>query len=599
MNIKLKILLISGLMFLIGCSSVENKIIDTAIYTEDGKAYSVLDDKTVSGVIQKEGYYGGKEFYTYRDGKISNLKKVDRDQKLIYSTSFDNMGLKDGILLEGDGKTTAYSHGVLDGEKTSSYRGNKVVERYSDGVLNGIQEKNGGIKEFYTNGVRTTEDLNIAIKKQSKNVVWGEIPEKNFTGKLYGTAKKDMKKNYYEVSQIEEYKDGVLLSRSYYDKKGIKLEEFYFVDGDIKKVARTIKYRAGVLLELKNYNLSGDLNGSTIIYSYYPKYTETKNYIDGILHGKVERLVTKNNKICKEVGVYDKGIYSGAKGEQNYRKGVEVDEKLNYLPFSKLVITNKKDVENKLTFTGYTREDLSKEIVTQGDLYYYENGTLKEKYEYSNNSLVQQEDYRKDGRSTKTTYKDGLVVRKSNYNAKGIENGQVVSYEHSDSKTVSYVVDGVIDGRSIHYHGGKIFYIDEYDNGKTYKRTIYYDYDKRQIKETSQGVSTDTLWVLTGLTKSYYENGKLEKVIDYGDKLVATKKIGVTEYYQDGKIKSKGQMDYCSCLNYGEKTEYYENGQKKIEENFNKKGRRDGIFKAYNKEGKLIKEINYKDGYLR
>ena len=600
MNIRAKILLTSGLVFLIGCTSVENKLIDTPVYTKNGKAYNVLDDKAINGVIKKSGYYGAEEFYTYKKGRLLSLKKISQSQELIYDISFDDMGLKEGILSEKDGKTTTYSHGILDGKQISKdYLGNTIVARYSDGVLDGEQENAKGEKEYYTNGVKTTKDLMTITKKQSKKVILGETPENNFTGELYGKAKKDITKNYYVINQVEEYKDGMLLSRKYYDKTGIKLEEFNFADGNIKNIVRSIKYNRGVLLELKNYNLNGDLNGSYIISNYYPKYTETKHYIDGIPHGKVERLVTTNNEGYKVIGIYDKGIYSGTKREQNYKDGVEVDEKINALYSSKLKIIATKDIANKSIFTGYTKDSLSKETITPKNLYYYSNGILKEKYEYKNNSLVQYEYYLSDGRSIRTTYKDGLVKVISNYDAKGIQNGQVISYEHSDSKTISYVVNGVISGRSTHYHGGKVYYIDEYSKDRAYKRTIYYDYKKKQIKEINQGAWSGTNWVLKGIIKSYYESGKLKKVIDYGDKLVATKKVKVTEYYKNGKIKSKSQKDYCLCETYGKKIEYYENGKKKTEENFDGNGRKSGVFKTYNEKGKLIKQVNYENGYQK
>ncbi len=598
MNIIAKILLTSGLVFLIGCTSIENKVIDVPVYTKNGKAYNVLDDKVISGVIKKSGYSGAEEFYTYKKGRLLSLKKISGSQELVYDISFDDMGLKEGILLEKNGKITTYSHGILEGKQISKdYRGNTIVARYYDGALDGEQENAKGEKEYYASGIKTIKDLMTITKEQSKKVISGETPENNFTGELYGKAKKDITNNYYVINQVEEYKDGILLSRKYYDKVGRKLEEFSFADGNIKNIVRSIKYSRGALLELKNYNLNGDLDGSSIISNYYPKYTETKYYVDGIPHGKVERLVTTNNDGYTVVGVYDKGIYSGTKREQNYKEGVKVDEKINNLSSSKLKIIAKKNIMNKSTFTGYTKNNLSKETITPGNLYYYSNGILKEKYEYKDNSLAQYEYYLLDGRSIRTTYKDGLVKVISNYDAKGIQNGQVISYEHSDSKTISYVVNGVISGRSTHYHGGKVYYIDEYSKDRTYKRTIYYDYKKKQIKEITQGAWNGTNWVLKGLIKSYYESGKLEKVVDYGDKLVATKKVKVTEYYGNGKIKSKSQKDYCLCQTYGQKIEYYENGKKKTEENFNENGRKDGVFKTYNENGKLINQVNYENGY--
>lgn len=626
MNIKYKVVLISGLLFITGCRSVENKVIEEAIYSKDKKVYSILDNKPINGVLEKEGYYGKREYSTYKKGTLYNLKKISKENKLLYDVSFDGMGLFNGKTFEEKGKSSEYSHGVLDGEVIyEDYSGSKIIERYVDGVLNGVQEKKGGKKLFFNQGLRTTKDIKSITKKQSKVILWGEIPRENFTGELYGEAKKDIISNYYAVMQIEEYKKGILLSRKYYDKEGKKLYKFHFMDGNVKKIVKKIKYSNGILSELKNYDSDGNLNGKSILGDYYSNHIETKNYINGIPHGEVEILIENDGKLDKKIGFYDKGIYTGYRNQQYYKDGIEVDDELTKTFSSNFIITNIKDIKNKESFSGYTKQVInSNNNAEDGNIYYYENGFLKEEYKYKNNSLIQSKHYLENGKYTQKTYKDGIVQKISNYNADGIEDGTFTAYEHENSKTVGHIVNGTIDGKSIHYHGSKIYYVDIYSKGKEYQRTIYYDYEKKQIFQTQKGVNTGRGWVRIGMDKTYYEDGILKKVVNYGDGLSSEKKVEVTEFYSNGKIKSKGTMDYCLYKNIGKKTIFYENGKKKIEENYNgrsyntgtkkyyfssgkiekiesynERGYKDGTFKTYNKDGKLIEESHYKNGYKK
>lgn len=606
MNIKSKILFTFGLIFLTGCTSLENKIIDTEIYIKDDTAYSVSDNKKINGVI-KDDYYTTTKFLVYKNGKLIKLKKVDGDKKLTYQVSFDDMGLKDGPLLEENGKSTVYSHGVLNGEKSwTGYSGEKVVKRYSDGILNGIQEDGKGITEFYADGVKTKESHMVEVKRQSKNIIWGKTPEKNFTGLLYGEAKKDIENLYSAVNQVEEYQDGVLLSRKYYDEDGEKIKYFSFANGDITKIIKKVEYNKGILSELKHYNLNGHLNGRQIIHTSYSRLTETKNYVDGILHGKIEKAVAEKNKITKTVGFYNKGIYNGPSlnysAELNYKEGVEVDEKIKDLSFPALVIMDKKEIVNTSLFTGYTREDLGNNDLTPEFLYYYNNGTLKEKYKYSKNAVVESEHYLKNGLYIKKKYKYGLVTSLANYKENGVGNGPYIVYEHNKSKTVGYVKNNNFIGKTIHYHieknKEKIIFVRIY-KGNTYKDTRYYDYDKKQIEYIGQGIQNEKSLISTGLFKYYDKNGKLAKTINYGTKPVTTKKVLQTYYYPNGKVREKAKMSYCLCRYTGEAIEYYENGKKRNVSNYNENGVSHGVFKTYNKAGKLIKKENYKNGVLK
>lgn len=626
MNLKSKILLISGLLFLMGCRSVENKILDIPTYRKEKKVYSVLDNKPINGVMENKGYYGAREYSTYKKGVLSNLKKVNKAGELTFDQSFDEMGLRHGVSIEKKGETSEYSHGVLDGEINSEdYRGNKIVERYSDGVLNGVQEKSSDKKLFFSQGLRTAEETQPAGKKQSRVVVWGDSPKENFTGELYGKAKKDLGNSYYAVMQIENYRDGILLSRNYYNKEGKKLSEFHFADGDLKKITKSIEYRNGILTELKNYDSNGNLHGESFVGNSDGKSYFIQNFVKGIPHGKIELFNEKNGELEKKSAFFDRGVYNGYREYNHYyRDGVRAKKEETYVLPSDLIITDIKGIDDKKTFSGYTKKGINNESGSGNYLYHYDNGALKEKYRYKNNYLIQSQHYQNDGRYTQKDYKGGVLKKISNYDSDGVANGEFTAYEHENAKTVGNLVEGKIAGKSIHYHGDKIYYIDLYSQGKSYDRTIYYNYDKKQIFQTQKGVNTARGWVRVGMDKTYYEDGKLKKAINYGDELSLEKKVEVTEYYSNEKVKSKGTMDYSLYKNIGKKIEFYENGKKKAEqnygdrgysvgtqkyyysngklekiENYNERGYRHGTLKTYNRDGKLIEEAQYENGYKR
>lgn len=86
----------------------------------------------------------------------------------------------------------------------------------------------------------------------------------------------------------------------------------------------------------------------------------------------------------------------------------------------------------------------------------------------------------------------------------------------------------------------------------------------------------------------YYEDGKKELEGSYNEKLEREGKW--TYWFSDGKIWS--ECGYKNGLKHGKSTVYYENGQKRYEGNYHN-DTTTGIWKFWNEQGSLIKEINY------
>ena len=94
---------------------------------------------------------------------------------------------------------------------------------------------------------------------------------------------------------------------------------------------------------------------------------------------------------------------------------------------------------------------------------------------------------------------------------------------------------------------------------------------------------------ITGVVKSYYENGNLEAEGNFKD----GKQEGLGKsYYDNGNLEAEGNFKDGKLEGLGK--EYYENGNLKGEKNF-KDGKLEGLSKAYYDNGNLKAEVNFKD----
>ena len=134
--------------------------------------------------------------------------------------------------------------------------------------------------------------------------------------------------------------------------------------------------------------------------------------------------------------------------------------------------------------------------------------------------------------------------------------------------------------------GNHLQYTEQYNKGKLNGQKIWYSESGEigMIEEYKDGV-------LDGNKSSYYrENGKIKSVIPYVAGELSGKMIS---YTSTGKIISQELFVDGS----GEWKTYWDNELLK-EEGTMKSGRKDGIWKNYNREGKLEKVTNYKFGKI-
>ncbi|WP_109078502.1 toxin-antitoxin system YwqK family antitoxin [Aggregatibacter kilianii] len=99
----------------------------------------------------------------------------------------------------------------------------------------------------------------------------------------------------------------------------------------------------------------------------------------------------------------------------------------------------------------------------------------------------------------------------------------------------------------------------------TQRCTEYYDYELTKVKKTWTGVVGGGL---IGEVKNYYQNGKLESVLNFNE---------------------QGQLS-------GKYARYWENGKLRSDMNYNSQGQLDGTMTHYWENGKVKAVIDYKNG---
>ena len=120
------------------------------------------------------------------------------------------------------------------------------------------------------------------------------------------------------------------------------------------------------------------------------------------------------------------------------------------------------------------------------------------------------------------------------------------------------------------------------------------EYNKNETKDCSQNAIVMRCDLegepITGIVKSYYDNGNLGGEVNYKDgKLEGLEK----RYYENGNLEV--ERNYKDGKKEGLYKEYYENGNLEAEVNL-KDGKLEGLSKIYYENGNLEKEVNFKDG---
>lgn len=120
---------------------------------------------------------------------------------------------------------------------------------------------------------------------------------------------------------------------------------------------------------------------------------------------------------------------------------------------------------------------------------------------------------------------------------------------------------------------------------------LYYDTAKKHLKFVGQIVGG----TLNGLGKKYYKSGYIMSSINYE---YATPNGFVTFYYDDNNAQRMVEANIKDGKFVGKYQEFYRNGARKSNLNFNEEGQLDGEAQYFYKSGILKMEGEYKDGMM-
>ncbi len=204
----------------------------------------------------------------------------------------------------------------------------------------------------------------------------------------------------------------------------------------------------------------------------------------------------------------------------------------------------------KISSTSWFKDD-----VRSGEsVFYYENGTIQHKGLYNNGKQVGQ---------WFSYWENGKLMSDVTYNEKGEQNGPNKQYTQSGVLNEDYTyLNDKVNGKAFNYtDDGKLWYTIEYKNGNIKKLTNY--------------------TALTGAVCAEFE--------DKGKRIPITFMTPACKKQYEGMF-FEGKRD-------GDWKHYYANGNKFIEESYDK-GNRQGLYTKYFKIGGVDTRINYTDDNL-
>lgn len=575
-----------------------------------------------------EGKIQGESLDYYKNGYLK-LKSYYRDNILEGPYEFYN---NKGALQQ----RSAYTKGELEGLYTSYYPDGEAIQYEIPYHGNAVHGKvvqyfpNGKVLEEieFLNGQRHGREIQynidgkvISLQTYSNGLLEGEIIQYHPNGKIKekglaiagnyngiwksyyrdGTLKTS---NQYKEGYLEgtsqtfdddgilhfeyEYKGGEVVAYRFYDKSGGIIREARKKGGEFQYQGFT---PSGIMDAEGLYDIKGGKKGEWSYYTAYGNLSSRSTFIDNALHGKSYEYYA--NGELSEVTSYSNDSLSGYyteyfKNGQTRNQGWFVDN-------------NKQ---------GEWRS-------------YYVDGTLESVVYYHKGQLHgQQENYAVDGSPESTTLYDfGELTKELYYNQPGhlqdsilYENKEpeyAITINHSNQKPKFNMEfsHGVKDGLYTYYnfYGNKRIE-GSYDNGETEGKWSWY-HENGQIERTA----TYSRGELHGPVIDLYDNGQIESEsyfrfgmadstwISYDEN---GNKIIITEYEMD---EPHGRKEFYSEEGILQLVRFYKHGILTGYSYLNAEGEElpmipllngNGIIKAYYPNGKVSREMEYRNGDL-
>ena len=507
------------------------------------------------------------EDFTYNNGKIQgNYKNYNQDGTLHFEYEYK----KDEII-----------------EYTFYNRAGDVISN---------ERKKGG-EFFYTSytpeGIKTSEGLYDISGGKTGN--WKFYSPEN--GSLLSDGDYEENKNigtykdYYsngQVKSIGHYEDD-LLQGYYVDYyiSGQMNNQGYYVDD--KPQGTWLQYYKDGTQSNSYFYHNGELYGEQIEHSVEGKTAGITTYKQGKIQN--EKIYDSNEKYFETIDyVSPGGSYTVT---YNYPNGnpyiaVEYLNGIRHGNYSKYYYSGEK------MLTGSYLSNIQHGEWT----YFFEDGTVEAKTTYLLNEKMGDDIY---------NYKNGQINSKRTFQYDLREGDQTIYFEDGAVKTFTPYKRDKKHGKQINYSkSGKIQIFRFYDDD----RLVGYSYMDKDGKE----LPMIPLINETGIVKSYYDNGKMSREMEYkngnlegeynifyydgslfyNSNYSADLLNGLNiEYYEDGTVKS--ETEYLFNDFHGSRKQYYENGALKEETNY-KLDKKHGIASYYSKEKILQKKETYYNG---
>jgi antitoxin component YwqK of YwqJK toxin-antitoxin module len=561
----------------------ENKSI-----TVDGKTGAFTfeyDGSFVDGYGKKDANNKktGEWKYFYTNGAVSAIGNFTDDNITgRWKYFYDNGNLK---------RETDYnSKGEISGDYISYFENGEINEhlRYKDGKLDGISR-------IY----RANASLKVEIGFKDDN------PD-------------DLRKYYNDHSGLDEeqpYSEGKVngVVKSYH-KEGTLASEITYVKSEMDGPAKY--YHSNGKTSYEGKYVAGKLEGSYKEYDENGTLRSESNFSKGKLNG-IKKYLNENGTIIITES-YKDGEFEGFTylfdsrgrklGDFNYKKSDLVAYKY-YDTLGKVIhqqtasnksiyITRYNEFRQKIAEGKFTKEG------NEGEWkYYYANGVLE--------SIVNYKDGDKNGIST-SFYYNGRKMNEKSYTNDEINGYYRSWHQNGEKEAEGYLVDGEQEGQWKFYHdNGVLESISFFNAGKKNGPNVSFELDGKitQTMHYFDGIITgitqyDTVGKVINDAKIKNGNGHLYWKHSNG---VYSRKNKYKFNYLDSTITVSDYKNIVNSIeNYkfgelsGLATYYYTLplNKTKSSEGTYKNNKRDGEWKTYYFNGKLMKVENYKKGEL-
>ena len=560
-------------------------------YNRDGSLASEVNYVNNKAMGPFVSYYSNGNIYertTYKNGLFDGLYEVFYEDGVLKSSGYLKEGLYQGTVkyfdLDGkihyeydyrNGDIIAYRYFDKAGEELASgkRRGGefyyKSYSPYGQVTAEGLYDTSGGKKGswkfFSDNGVLTGEGV---YTEDAANGIYTQYYE---TGEKFSesTYTKDTLHGYYHSF----FQDGKIKSQGWYEDGEEQGEwRYYYPNGIIKtmnffhkgeyhglqefygvegRLVSTLLYNFGNVLSEEFYDPEGNL------FEEFERNTPGKHILQNHhFNGTVSHETTYINGV--KHGSYKQYDHHGQKTEElNFTNGEQDGTFISYHPNGK-----RKMVAN------VSRGDLHGEIQ-----YFYEDGTLELVREYEfGNSIGESKSYHENGKlKVLTPYLAGKEHgRKEFFDPEGrLE--LVRFYKHGRLMGYSYLDQNLTELPMIPLENETGVVRSFYDNGKVSREM---EYVRGEV---------------TGIYKSYYYSGQLMYETNYQAGEYHGK---TTEYYPNGNLKSEEIYHFGEL--HGPSRQFYENGQLKKVVNY-VYGLKHGKTETFNSQGVQLTDENFID----